>query len=618
MNQKTQDTTPQPSVSQGLPGDIVTARVFLHPDGFGFAEHLMEDGSRGSIFMSPGQTRGLFTGDIVETTVVQSERDPTKTEASETRLLARRTSPVVAVKRASGTFPEDGLGPRMTFPGEESTPEGTVVALMPSMEVSQAVASTLDSTIGHLSDRFILSNIAMVRNGVRRFWEGSEIAEAEASAKRVPTGKRTDLRTIPLVTIDGESTKDFDDAVFAEPLASGGWRLVVAVADVAEFVPQGSLCDQEARLRATSAYFPDMVVPMLPAALSDQACSLVPDQDRLCVFCEAFVSKDGVVEKFSFGEGVMRSKARLTYAWASENREDPLVRHLADVAEALRKNRDLRGTVDFDTRETGLVIENGRVTGVSLEESTPAHLWIEDCMLAANTAAAAFLLENGASGIWRNHPSPDLEKWEESVKKLAQEGVSVPSGVSDAQGFGDILRSFEGTASFWKVQSEMLKAFRPASYGHENAGHFSLNLPAYLHFTSPIRRYPDLVVHRAIKAASRGASPVPEDFPALSEACAQAQRKASLASRESRDAFVRSWLAENPGSVHPATVISQGPKAARIRLDDCGAIAQVFTDVQEGESLEVVFTGFDKTGRRPRFEDSSKRRNFPSRGRGRR
>ena len=312
---------------------------------------------------------------------------------------------------------------------------------------------------------------------------------------------RADLTGLPLVTIDGPDARDFDDAVYAERRPRGGWRLVVAIADVAHYVRPGTALDREAQRRGNSVYLPDRVVPMLPEALSNGICSLVPGERRLALVCDMQVSAAGRVSRYRFDEAVIESHARLTYrevagtptAWSA----------LFEVYRALRGRREERGALDFDARESRLVLENGAVRQVVPEERNDAHGLIEEAMIAANVCAARHLERLGP--IYRVHEPPQSKKREQLAEALALGGVRLsadrmtPGGLQAAM---DAARRNAGVPA-WIVETLVLRSLSQARYDVVNAGHFGLALPKYLHFTSPIRRYADLVTHRMIKFAAR-------------------------------------------------------------------------------------------------------------------
>lgn len=337
--------------------------------------------------------------------------------------------------------------------------------------------------------------------GVPTEWpEGLDLGGPEA-VQAVDCEGRVDLTALPLVTIDGPDARDFDDAVYAEPRPRGGWRLVVAIADVAHYVRPGTALDREARRRGNSVYLPDRVVPMLPEALSNGICSLVPGERRLALVCDMQVSEAGRVSRYRFDEAVIESRARLTYAEVARTPQTWSV--LFEVYGALRRRREERGALDFDARESRLVLENGAVRQVVPAERNDAHRVIEEAMIAANVCAARHLGPLGP--IYRVHEPPQSEKREQLADALALGGVRLPR---DRMTPGALQAAMEAARRnarrpAWIVEALVLRSLSQARYDVVNGGHFGLALPKYLHFTSPIRRYADLVTHRMIKSALR-------------------------------------------------------------------------------------------------------------------
>ncbi|MGH8513333.1 MAG: ribonuclease R, partial [Gammaproteobacteria bacterium] len=385
-------------------------------------------------------------------------------------------------------------------------------------------------------------------------WPETVLAETAGLGKTVRArdrAGRVDLRSLPLVTIDGEDARDFDDAVYCERTAHG-WRLLVAIADVAHYVAPGSALDLEAHLRGTSVYFPDRVIPMLPEALSNGLCSLNPEVDRLCLVCEIDVGARGSVRSYQFRKALMRSAARLTYhevntiaverQRALRNRYRALTPHLDELYalyRQLRRRRDARGAIDFESTETKIVFDAAR----KIERIVPtvrndAHRLIEECMIAANVAAAEFLEKRGLPCLYRIHEPPAREKLDDLRTFLGELGLSLGGGTQpEPRDYAALLAETAERPDAHLIQTLMLRSLRLAVYNPVNAGHFGLAHGAYTHFTSPIRRYPDLLVHRAIhhllekKPASEfryGA----EQLRSLGDHCSLTERRADEATRD--------------------------------------------------------------------------------------
>src|SRR5690554_5692758 len=429
--------------------------------------------------------------------------------------------------------------------------------------------------------------VALRSYDIPSVWPQEVLDEAARLSDRVSEKdklKRVDLRHLPLVTIDGEDARDFDDAVYCEPrkasgwrLFSGGWKLYVAIADVSHYVPLGSALDAEAELRGTSVYFPSEVIPMLPEAISNGLCSLMPNVDRLAMVCEMTISKSGELTDFQFYEAVIHSHARLTYNKVSSMLENPRSREgkalsaeyaevlphlksLYDLYQALAKARHGRGAIDFETTETRMLFGKDRkVAEILPTVRNDAHKIIEECMLCANVATARFLQELDVPGLYRVHDGPKPEKVERLRQFLGSMGLSLTrkKGGPTPEDYAAVLAKVQDRPDAQLIQTVMLRSLSQAVYTPHNAGHFGLNYEGYTHFTSPIRRYPDLLVHRAIRSVIRSrkktdlvqrsgagvlpkAAVYPYDLAALEklgEQCSQNERRADEATRD-----VVSWL----------------------------------------------------------------------------
>jgi ribonuclease R len=360
---------------------------------------------------------------------------------------------------------------------------------------------------------------AIARYGLPVEFTAEALREAAAWGKTVDPGEvahRVDLRTTPLVTIDGEDAKDFDDAVYAQKLPDGRFRLLVAIADVSHYVRPGSALDTEARARGTSVYFPTRVVPMLPTALSNHLCSLEPQVDRLCMVADMRVSKRGVLEESTFYPAIMRSAARLTYTQANaalftetpaarEALGEPLLealRPLVAVYHALSSARKRRGALDFDAPEARFVIDSTeRVSAIEFVSRNDAHRLIEECMVLANVAVARDLREQRQPALFRVHAPPEEKKLDQLRSTLRILGIELqlpdPVQPRDLAVIAPRVRDVESRPF---VESLVVRSMAQALYSDENIGHFGLALKDYAHFTSPIRRYPDLMIHRALRA----------------------------------------------------------------------------------------------------------------------
>jgi len=502
--------------------DLIKGRVLAHRDGFGFVRR--EGGGGDDIYLSSRQMVRVFDGDEVLVRV-DSIDFKGRAEGVIVEVLARNTSQVVGrLARQGGiqfVVPEN---PRINH--DVQLPQGAegsaqpgqivVVEITEQPERRRKPVGRVIETLGDAMDPGLEIEIALRSHDLPWQWPQDALDEAAQLGEQVrPADKshRVDLRDLDLVTIDGEDARDFDDAVYCMPLRTGGWRLWVAIADVSSYVQVGSALDSEAQLRGTSVYFPERVIPMLPEALSNGLCSLNPEVDRLCMVCEMRVGRKGKVGSYRFFEGVMRSKARLTYnevgrfLQGDEAEAVPApvrkpLKNLYKLYQALRKARDARGAIDFDTEETRIVFGDNR----KIEKIVPvyrgdAHKLIEECMLAANVCAADFLAELKLPALYRVHEGPRAEKLENLRRYLGELGLSLGGGDDPEPGnYQVLLEQIAGRPDAHIIQTMMLRSMNQAVYQPQNLGHFGLHYEAYAHFTSPIRRYPDLLVHRAIRS----------------------------------------------------------------------------------------------------------------------
>ncbi|MBI2382601.1 MAG: ribonuclease R [Gammaproteobacteria bacterium] len=543
---------------------LVAGVVSGHRDGYGF---LTPDEGGPDIFLNPRQMRQLLPGDRVLVRI--SGRDARgRAEGAVVEVLERGTTMIVGRfqfqqgvayvipdnprvqqdvlippdQRAGAQHGQMVVAELTEPPGQRTLPVGRITEVLgehlaPGMEIKAAIRT----------------------HGIPYEWPGDVEREAAALPDEVAEADwrgREDLRALPLVTIDGEDARDFDDAVYAEPLKNG-WRLVVAIADVSAYVRLGQPLDREASLRGTSVYFPQQVIPMLPEKLSNGLCSLNPQVERLCMVCDMRVDADGSVSHSRFYEAVMRSQARLTYTEvfdALENAQGepalrlrhllPHLRCLDAVFAALFAARAARGAIDFDTVETKVEFDAER----KIERIVPvfrnrAHRIIEECMIAANVEAAKFVGKHKLPAPYRVHATPDLEKVQALREFLQERGLKLGGGdTPSAADYARTLKRADGRADAHLIQSVMLRSLMQARYSTENIGHFGLALEDYAHFTSPIRRFPDLLLHRTIKHGllrkPRKEFAYPqEEMEALCAHSSTAERRADDAVRD-----VMTWL----------------------------------------------------------------------------
>jgi ribonuclease R len=425
--------------------------------------------------------------------------------------------------------------------------------------------------LGTMGDARSVSLIAIHTHDIPQEFPAAALAEADSAAP-TPLGRRTDLRDTPLVTIDGEDARDFDDAVFAEPDGSG-FRLIVAIADVAYYVRPGSALDDAARTRGNSVYFPDRVVPMLPEALSNGWCSLRPDEDRGCLFVELHIDAQGHKTAHRFGRGLMRSVARLTYEQVQRAQDtgDARFAHLYAAFRALLAARIARGTLDLDLPERKVELDrHGRVVAVEPRPRLDSHRLIEEFMVLANVAAAEELERRHQPTMYRNHAPPSKDKLASLRDFLHGLGISLPPGDQvHPRDLDRVLRRVAGTPESPLVNDVMLRSQSQAEYSPDNIGHFGLALPRYAHFTSPIRRYADLLVHRALIRGLRFGDGALDDGAraedALDEAGAKrfpdtalhitaTERRAQMAERDAIDRYLAAYMADKVGASFAARI----------------------------------------------------------------
>ena len=445
------------------------------------------------------------------------------------------------------------------------------------------------SIAGHVDDKHAYSMIALANHGIPTDFPAAVLAEAE-KAKLPPLGERTDLRATPLITIDPADAKDHDDAVFAEPDSDpanqGGWRIVVAIADVSFFVSPDSALDKEALKRGNSTYLPDRVVPMLPERLSNDLCSLKPDVDRPCLAVEMIVTADGVKKRHRFMRAMMRSHAKLAYEEGQAiadggNASDELktiVKNLYAAYAARMKVREKRAPLDLDLPERKIILDsNGDVEKVIKRDRFDAHKVIEEFMILSNVAAAEALERAKTPLIYRVHGEPDPEKLDAVRDYLETLDYSLTKGGGVRPGnFNQLLKIAEGRGQKEMVSEVVLRSQQQAIYDTDNVGHFGLNLGRYAHFTSPIRRYADLTVHRAlVKAFNLGANgQTAKEAAALSkiaEEISDLERRSVAAERESNDRYLAGYLEDRVGAEFDARIRGVTKFGLFVMLDETGA-----------------------------------------------
>ncbi len=575
---------------------LITGRVIGHPDGFGF---LVPDDGTDDLFMSARQMRTLLHGDRAIARISGVDRRGRR-EGSVVEVLERAHHEVVGrflmehgmgfVSPDNKRITQDILVPSelrggatanqivvveiVDQPNGRTQPIGKIVEVLgdhmgPGMEIDIAIRA-------HELPR---DWSPMVKDEIKDF--GKEVLDEDKGNGRI------DLRDTPLVTIDGEDARDFDDAVYCEPHGKG-WRLLVAIADVSHYVQIGSALDKEARTRGNSVYFPGQVIPMLPEVLSNGLCSLNPQVDRLCMVCEMMVTAQGTVRKFRFFDAVMRSAARLTYTEMANMvvEKDPELRsqheailphldNLYSLYEVFRTKREKRGSIDFETTETRMVFGRDR----KIEKIVPvvrndAHKLIEEFMIAANVSAAKHLLEEEIPALYRVHKGPSEDKLNNLREFLKSVGLKLPGGDEpNPKHYAKLLKSLEGRDDAHLIQTVLLRSLSQAVYTPDNEGHFGLSFDAYGHFTSPIRRYPDLLIHRAIrhrllkKPVSTFEYGLPEML-AMGEQCSMTERRADEATRDATDWLKCEFMQDRVGEEYDGIITSVTSFGLFVELKD--------------------------------------------------
>ncbi|WP_409337995.1 ribonuclease R [Curvibacter microcysteis] len=497
-----------------------------HRDGHGF---VVRDSGDPDVYLPPNEMRAVLHKDRVKIRIVRSDRRG-RPEGRVLEIIERSQQPIIGrLLQESGVWlvaPEDKrYGQDVLIPkgatGTAKTGQVVVVELTEPPALFGQPVGRVTEVLGEVDDPGMEIEIAVRKYGVPHEFSEACLSEAKALPDKVrPADKRArvDLTDIPLVTIDGEDARDFDDAVYCEPARVGrgkGWRLLVAIADVSAYVQTGSGIDIDAYDRATSVYFPRRVIPMLPEKLSNGLCSLNPEVERLCMVCDMMINAKGEIHAYQFYPAVMWSHARFTYTEVAAilantrgpeaARRKDLVPHLLDlhdVYRALLASRHTRGAVDFETTETQIVCDDsGRIEKIVPRTRNDAHRLIEEAMLAANVCSADFIAQGKHPGLFRVHEGPTPEKRELLANYLKAMGVGL--SISDEPSPGEFQAIAEATKErpdSQQIHTMLLRSMQQAIYTPINSGHFGLAFEAYTHFTSPIRRYPDLLVHRVIKA----------------------------------------------------------------------------------------------------------------------
>ena len=552
----------------------VVGTITIKAEGYGFVSPLLGGTRDDDLFIPPRQTRDAMDGDVVRVRAVPGRDGRSVGEIVE--VVERRRQLALGVYRAQGKSawvePHDRrLTENIAVPRDPHARDGEMVKVRLQREKPGPLSGEIIGTLGPRGDsRYEILATAYSFGFADEFDPATRLA-AEGVPDRVRPEDilgRRDLRTLPLVTIDGEDARDFDDAVHVSRTAHGGYRLVVAIADVAQYVTAGGALDREALRRATSVYFPGTVLPMLPERLSNGICSLNPDVDRLCMVCDLALDSAGAPQHADIYEAVMRSHARLTYAKVADAISGhpqpdtrPLVPDLLvafELAQKMTAQRRARGSIDFDLPEPKIVLrDDGTVAEIVLRPRNDAHRLIEEFMLAANEAVARFFDVRGLPTVYRIHDEPDEEKLKAFAALAKVHGFVLPEKLAPKD-LNKFLHEIAGKPAQKALNSLLLRAMMQAQYSPENIGHYGLAAPTYLHFTSPIRRYPDLMVHRLLKqhwqhaATSKNAE---EEFLAgVAAQCSERERASMKAERDIDSYYAAVYMQDKVGEEYDAVV----------------------------------------------------------------
>ena len=619
--------------------ELIAGSVIANPDGFGF---LRPEKGGDDLFLPPYEMRKVSHGDRVLVSLTGMDRRG-RGEATIVEVLERRLT------RLLGRYTEE-LGIAYVVPDDKRIQRNVMVPQDARNDARAGQLVVVEITTPQDAHRppigrvlAVLGDKLTASQAVEAAIHGHDIPhefppEVLAQATAVPlevqydeTASRVDLRRVPLVTIDGEDAKDFDDAVWCEPNADG-FRLIVAIADVSHYVRPGTPLDDEAQLRATSVYFPGFVVPMLPETLSNGICSLNPAVDRLCFCCDMQVGRDGIVTSSRFYEAVMHSHARLTYTdvWNAvgegipEDDHDaalakigpllPQVQRLHQLYKVLDRARAKRGAIEFESSEVRFVLDaKGVVTQAGMLQRNDAHKLIEECMIAANVQAALYLMQARVPAPYRDHDRPPESKYADLEEFLKEFQLRVPPWAKvrpkDLRALLEKIRERPDAAL---LESVILRSQSLAVYAPDNIGHFGLALEAYAHFTSPIRRYPDLLVHRAIKHALAGGRPEayeysPHEMASLSLQCSERSRRADEAQREVDERYRAAWMESHVGKEFDGTISGVTSFGLFVELDDSKVnglvhVTQLPRDFYHFDAVRKTLTG-ERRGREFRLGD---------------
>ncbi|WP_100138754.1 ribonuclease R [Snodgrassella alvi] len=566
---------------------LVKCRVEVHKDDFGFAVPLNPaDGS--DFVLYTRQMRGLMNGDIVTVRPSGTDRRGRR-EGQVLDVIERANQDVVgrlAIEHGVAMLvPEDKrLGASIVLQpdslGKAKTGQVLVARIESYPNATQAAVARVTEVLGDYADSGMEIEIAVRKHHLPYQFSRECLAQAAKIPDHVTAAERknrVDLRELPLITIDGETARDFDDAVYAEKIGRN-YRLVVAIADVSHYVHPDDAIDHDALERATSVYFPRRVIPMLPENLSNGICSLNPNVERLCLVCDMVITYAGNIKSYEFYPAIMRSHARLTYTqawdWISNDQfDDPMKTHVLSLYrlyQILLKKRLQRGAVEFESIETQMIFnQQGKIERIVPVERNEAHRLIEECMLAANVCAAEFLKQHKHPALYRNHAGPTSERLSTLREQLALLSLQLNGGNNPTpKDYADLSENIKERSDRSVISVMLLRSMQQAVYEPQNIGHFGLAYSSYTHFTSPIRRYPDLTVHRAIKAILQHRQYQPKSWTELGVHCSLAERKADNASRDVENWLKTYYMQDKIGEVFSGTISGMANFGLFVTLDN--------------------------------------------------
>ena len=599
---------------------LIAGRVEGHPDGHGF---LIPDEPGNSIFLPAAEMRQLMHGDRAAVRVAGRDHRGRAVgevvevlERANRRIVGRLHSEhgVLFLVPEDRRIAHDILVPPPEA-GKAKPGQVVTVDLVAQPGPHAQPIGRVAEVLGHHADPGMEIEIAVRKFDLPHEFSRKTLAQAGSlpdSVRPEDVQNRKDLRELHFVTIDGETARDFDDAVYARREGKG-WRLWVAIADVSNYVRHGDALDRDARERGTSVYFPRRVIPMLPEKLSNGLCSLNPNVERLAMACEMAITPQGEVARYEFYAGVIRSRARLTYTevWQKLSTEKPPahLQVLYELFHALFAERSRRGAIDFDTLETRMVFDaRGKIERIVPEPRNDAHRIIEECMLAANVCAGNLLHSRKQPVLYRVHDVPAADKVAALREFLAELGLQLPGGeIPLPKDYARLLERIRKRPDFGLLQTILLRSLKQAVYSPSNVGHFGLAFDAYVHFTSPIRRYPDLLVHRAIKAVLNNHKYSDIDWEELGRHCSETERRADDASRDVENWLKCYYMRDHVGGTFSGSITGVVPFGLFVTLDDYFVdglvhISELGRDYFQFDAARHMLLG-ERTGKRYRLAD---------------